>query len=66
MSSPYEIGQKVEVDLFGLRVRGPEPDSGQAIGTIVAMGPGTITVRIDPGDAESAPEVTVSPGRLRV
>jgi hypothetical protein len=52
------IGERVEVDLFGLQTRG---DFQQvASGTIVALAPGTITVRLDDHHAE----VTVGPSRL--
>jgi hypothetical protein len=59
------IGERVEVDLFGLRAfqgAGADIDAHQstATGTIVALAPGTITVRLD----GRAGEVTVGPARL--
>ena len=51
------IGERVEVDLFGLRTMG---DLHKASGVIVALAPGTITVRLDGRHAE----VTVGPARL--
>jgi hypothetical protein len=57
-----KIGQRVEVDLFGLRVSGSGLDGGTvAAGTIVALAPGSITVRLD---AHAETEVTVGPARL--
>jgi hypothetical protein len=55
------IGQRVEVDLFGLRVEGILDGATVASGTIVAMHWGTITVRLD---SHAQPEVTVGPARL--
>jgi hypothetical protein len=59
-----ELGQKVEIDLFGLHVPGLGYGASQATGVVVALGPGTITVRLE--DAMASSEITVSPGRLRV
>ena len=56
---PTQIGERVEVDLFGLRIVGNLP-SGTASGTIVALAPGSITIQLD--DHES--EVTVGPARV--
>ena len=53
------IGEKVEVDLFGLRVVG-QLQHAVASGTIVELAPGSITVRLD----DRAAEVTVGPARL--
>jgi len=53
------IGQRVEVDLFGLRVQGVLSGATVASGTIVAIAWGTITVRLD-----AQTEVTVGPARL--
>jgi hypothetical protein len=55
------IGQRVQVDLFGLRVQGMLDGTTVASGTIVAMAWGTITVRLD---SQTQPEVTVGPARL--
>lgn len=60
----FEIGQKVEIDLFGLRVPGMDAGEEQAIGTVVALGPGIITVRLETGRSHES-EVTISPGRVR-
>jgi hypothetical protein len=59
--SQLQIGQKVQVDLFGMRV--PHREEGAAECTIVALGPGVITVRLD-GAGRGPSEVTVSPGRI--
>jgi hypothetical protein len=62
---PTKIGQRVEVDLFGLR----PPDGATltavnvALGTVVGLAPGTITVRLDARPGLDA-EVTVGPARL--
>jgi hypothetical protein len=53
------IGERVEVDLFGLRSFGDGHDA-VATGTIVELAPGSITVRLDGHLAE----VTVGPARL--
>jgi hypothetical protein len=53
------IGERVEVDLFGLRSLGDGHDR-VATGTIVELAPGSITVRLDGRLAE----VTVGPARL--
>jgi hypothetical protein len=53
------IGKRVEVDLFGMRTLG-DLQHGTASGIIVALDPGTITVRLD----EHPAEVTVGPARL--
>jgi hypothetical protein len=52
------IGERVKVDLFGLRSLG-DGQEPIATGTIVALAPGTITVRLD-----GHGEVTVGPVRL--
>ena len=48
----------MEVDLFGLRAGGAQ--DGVAIGTIIELAPGSITVRLD----DRLDEVTVGPSRL--
>jgi hypothetical protein len=55
------IGQRVEVDLFGLRPPDGATLTATAVGsgTIVGLAPGTIIVRLD-----SRAEVTVGPARL--
>jgi hypothetical protein len=53
------IGERVEVDLFGLRALN-DFEEAVARGTIVALAPGTITVRLD----GVLHEVTVGPSRL--
>src|SRR5437762_1120776 len=46
------IGERVEVDLFGLRITSDMPAVGSASGTIVALTPGAITVRLVDRHAE--------------
>ena len=53
------IGERVEVDLFGLRAIGHLHDR-VALGTIIELAPGSITVRLDDHEAD----VTVGPARL--
>jgi hypothetical protein len=53
------IGERVQVDLFGLRSYG-ESHEPVANGTIVELAPGSITVRLD-GRLD---DVTVGPARL--
>jgi hypothetical protein len=53
------IGERVEVDLFGLRSSG-DSHGPVAFGTIVELAPGSITVRLD----GRLTEVTVGPARL--
>jgi hypothetical protein len=55
---PTQIGQRVEVDLFGLRIVSDLP-VGTASGTIVALAPGSITIQLDDHG-----EVTVGPARV--
>jgi hypothetical protein len=58
-----EIGQKVQIDLLGMRMRGLCPGQSQAEGTVVQLQPGVITVRLRRGDGGVA-DVTVGPGRI--
>jgi hypothetical protein len=59
-----EVGQRIEIDVFGLQVPGLGSGEEQATGTVVALGPGIITVRLDLLGDRQLPEVTVSRGRL--
>jgi hypothetical protein len=59
--SQLQVGQRVQVDLLGMRL--PHREEGAADCTIVALGPGVITVRLD-GAGRAPSEVTVSPGRI--
>jgi hypothetical protein len=59
--SQLQVGQRVQVDLFGMRL--PDREEAATECTIVALDPGVITVRLacsGPGPSE----VTVSPGRI--
>lgn len=58
-----EIGQRVQVDLFGMRLPGVRTPDCRGSGKVVGLGPGVITVLLEAGDGAGA-EVTVSPGRL--
>jgi hypothetical protein len=59
-----EIGQKVEVDLFGLKISGDVlPSNARSTATIVGLAPGTITVRLEL-EGHSPSEVTISPDRI--
>lgn len=56
---PTKIGERVEIDVFGLRTTGDLQRAGVASGTIIALAPGTITVRLD-----GQTEITVGPARV--
>jgi hypothetical protein len=57
---PIHVGQRVELDLVGLQVMGGGLPHGA--GTVVALDPGVITVRLD--HARGASEVMVSHRRV--
>jgi hypothetical protein len=61
--SSFRIGQRIEIDLFGLRVSGLTPNGAEASGTVVALYPGAITVRLRRAGGTPA-EVTVSRRRV--
>jgi len=58
-----EIGQRIQLDLFGMRLPGLLSRDSRAAGTVVGLGPGVITVLLDAGE-EPGSEVTVSLGRV--
>jgi hypothetical protein len=58
-----QIGQRIQVDLFGMRISGVLPPDGRAAGTVVDLGPGVIIVLLD-GEGGACSEVTVSLGRV--
>jgi hypothetical protein len=59
--SQLRVGQRVQVDLLGMRL--PHQEDGAVDCTIVALGPGVVTVRLD-GAGRGFSEVTVSPERI--
>jgi hypothetical protein len=59
-----EVGQRIEIDVFGLQVPGLSSGEAQAVGTVVALGPGIITVQVQVSERQHH-EVTVSRGRVR-
>jgi hypothetical protein len=59
-----EIGQKVEVDLFGLTLSGALPRNARSTATVVDLAPGTITVRLEL-EGRTPSEVTISPDRIQ-
>lgn len=59
----FQIGQKIQIDLFGMRLAGLAPGESRAEGTVVALEPGVITVRLRRQDGVPT-DVTVSPGRI--
>jgi hypothetical protein len=59
-----QLGQKIQVDLYGMRFSGLPPGESQAEGTVVQLEPGVIMVRLRRGDG-AVSEVTVSPGRIQ-
>ena len=60
-----EVGQKIEIDVFGLNVPGLRSSDSEVMGTVVALGPGVITVQVEVNEFQWQ-EVTVSRGRLRL
>jgi len=58
-----QIGQRIQLDLFGMRLTGPRRPDSRAEGTVVGLGPGVITVLLDAGEGPAS-EVTVSLGRV--
>ena len=60
---PTKIGERVEVDLCGLRTPGGSArwDAVVAPGTVVGLAPGSITIRLD---EQFGSVVTVGPARL--
>ena len=62
--SHLEVGQRVHVDLIGMRLGGAGLAIPRAAATVVALGPGVITVRLDLEEAAAA-EITIGPGRLQ-
>jgi hypothetical protein len=59
-----EIGQRINVDLFGLGAPGRASRYSQASGTVTELGPGVITVRLEL-ERGHVSDVTVSLGRVR-
>jgi hypothetical protein len=57
------IGQRIQLDLFGMRLPGLRSGDRRGAGTVVGLGPGVITVLLDAGVGPAA-EVTVSLGRV--
>ncbi len=55
------LGRTITVDLSGLQSLGLP--AGEATGTVVALDPGAITIRLE-RDGEPDTELTVSPGRV--
>jgi hypothetical protein len=60
---PIHVGQRVEIDLFGLHVGEGGWMSPAGTGTVVALDPGAITVRLERGGGAPS-EVTVSHRRV--
>jgi hypothetical protein len=57
------IGERIRVDLYGMRFQGMTAAEMRAEGMVVGLAPGVITVRLERDDGGLA-EVTVSPGRI--
>ena len=55
------LSQRIEIDLFGLQVPGQSSFAASGTGTVVAVGSGVITVRLD---SSPGMEVTVSAHRV--
>ena len=58
-----EAGQRISVDVSGLRLPKIRPAEACADGVVVDVAPGVITVRLELGDGEQL-DVTVSPYRI--
>jgi hypothetical protein len=58
---PIQIGQRVEIDLIGLQAG--SSGAPRAVGTVVALEPGAITVRMEGGPTRGN-DVTVSARRV--
>jgi hypothetical protein len=58
-----QLGQKIQVDLFGMRLPGLPAGESRIEGTVVELEPGVITVRLRRGDGGTS-DVTVSSGRV--
>jgi hypothetical protein len=58
-----QLGQRIQIDLFGMRVAGLGIDGVPVEGTVVGLGPGVVTVQLALDDGGIS-EVTVSPGRI--
>jgi hypothetical protein len=59
-----EIGQLVDVDLFGLQVAGAFVTDVRSIATVIGLAPGTISLRVHLEGVPPTTEVTVSSGRI--
>jgi hypothetical protein len=58
-----ELGQRIQINVFGMRLVGVRAGDSSAEGTVVGLGPGVITVRLEREDGVLS-EVTVSPRRI--
>jgi hypothetical protein len=58
-----ELGQRIQVDLFGMRVAGLHGAAAPVEVTVVGLAPGVVTVQLERDDGGLS-EVTVSPGRI--
>jgi hypothetical protein len=57
------LGQRIQIDLFGMRVAGLGGDDFPVEGTVVGLAPGAVTVQLSREDGGLS-EVTISPGRI--
>jgi hypothetical protein len=57
------LGERIQINLFGLRLAGRPAGDSPTEGTVVGLAPGVITVRLQLDDGGHS-EVTVSPGRI--
>ena len=57
------MGQRIQIDLFGMRVPGLGGDGLCVEGTVIGLAPGVVTVQLAREDGGLS-EVTVSPGRI--
>jgi hypothetical protein len=59
----FRAGQRISIDVSGLRLPGTWPAEPCADGVVVDVAPGVITVRLELGGGEQL-DVTVSPRRI--
>lgn len=58
-----QIGQKVRINLIGMRVRDLDMANHRVEATVVGLAPGVITVRFETKTGKPS-EITVSPERI--
>lgn len=62
--APLAVGQRIRIDLVGLRARGRAVGEAQATATVVALVPGAVVVRLSARRWCEALDVTIGPARI--